>query len=83
MNSNDVAFDILGINQFSIDSNIKLNLANLEGCYEIKYSELNMSVQICQIELIYFLYTSDKELETVTRGMADFSSKVSKFIHKT
>jgi Zn-finger domain-containing protein len=78
MDSNDIAFAILGLNQFSIDGNIKLNLANLEGCYIIEYSQLNMSVQICQIELIYFLHSSEQPLETLTRGMEDFASKLSR-----
>ena len=80
MNSFDVAFNILGVSQFQINSSIKLNLTNAEGCYTINYPQLNISVKICQIEIIYFLYNTDGSINSLNRGSSSYSQNLSKHI---
>ena len=80
MNSFDVTFNILGVSQFQINSSIKLNLTNAEGCYTINYPQLNISVKICQIEIIYFLYNTDGSINSLNRGSSSYSQNLSKHI---
>ena len=77
MNDFDKIFKVLGLYKFSEERAYNVPLKSDDGCALLAFNQINVSVKICQVELVLFIHSKISWEGDLTLDDLNFTSNLS------
>ena len=71
-------FKVVNLSNLDISKQFRINLTDPTGCMFLVFAELNLTAQICHIELMYFSHSKTKSFANLHIDQQRFVQNLSK-----